>query len=137
MIGLRESADAAHAGAAGHELERDDVDGGLLVGMGAADGDDDLGDEGPRADGFEADLLDALEAAGLAYGGVRRLRAPEGPLAGDAEGAVVVLADPARPGGEHGLGDGVDVRLGDEDDDLGLLGAGGGKGQGLDVGQVT
>ncbi len=100
------------------------VEGGLFVGVGLAEGLEDFGETGDRAKGFELDLGRFFEHAWLANGGMRRLVAHERAGAGGAERAAGVMADATCAGVEEGLRDFFHRVLGDEGRELVGLGLG-------------
>ena len=75
-------------------VQRIDVDGGLLVGMGAADGAEDAAQGVGGHEGLQSDLIDAFESSALADRRVRAFGPEERPRAAEAEAALFVVADP-------------------------------------------
>ena len=93
-------------------LEGVNVEGGLLVGVGLAEGGDGVVEGGFGHDHLKADFRCGFKAIGLADGGVGGGGAAEGAEARGVEGACVVLADVACAGFCKCGAECVEVRFG-------------------------
>ena len=118
LPGRRQKPDAAEAQRAHLVLDRVDVEGRLLVGVGRDERVDHPLAQRAREHALETELARGLLDADLADGRVRAVAGTERPLTRDAEGNVDVLTDRAGAGREDGGAHGLDVALGHEADEL-------------------
>ena len=99
-------------------VQRDEVEGRLLVGMRGDVGAGDAAAQPPREHDLDAQLVHGLVAARHPGRRLRGLAAEEGALPADRPRAVLVLADHAGAGGEERLAHEVGVVHGHEPDEL-------------------